>query len=60
MESSEEVTIVVKTRSSLIEKLTKNFKENHSYYAPCVLAIPVKFAEKDYAEWMLREISPDA
>ncbi|MFA6636712.1 MAG: divalent-cation tolerance protein CutA [Candidatus Omnitrophota bacterium] len=56
-ESSEEVTMIVKTRSSLVPELARKVRECHSYETPCILAFPVGFADKEYADWILRETS---
>lgn len=57
IENSKEALVLAKTRSSLFDKLSKKVKENHSYDLPCILAIPVKHAEKEYAKWVISETS---
>ncbi|HPN72698.1 MAG TPA: divalent-cation tolerance protein CutA [Candidatus Omnitrophota bacterium] len=57
VERSEESVIVLKSRTSLFEKLSKKIKENHSYDLPCIVSIPLKNADRDYSEWVLRETS---
>lgn len=57
VETSEEATLVVKTVSFLYEELAKRVREEHSYDLPCIVAIPVLYAEKKYEEWIKRETS---
>jgi periplasmic divalent cation tolerance protein len=58
LERTEETVMVVKTTASHVKKLTRKVKEAHSYDLPCILAFPVKYSDKDYSEWVLRETLP--
>ncbi|MEX0760407.1 MAG: divalent-cation tolerance protein CutA, partial [Tistlia sp.] len=37
-----EAVLIVKTRSSLIEAVTRFVQERHSYDCPCVVALPIE------------------
>lgn len=54
-ETSREATIILKTREALLPQLNKAIREVHSYSCPCVVAIPVIYADKDYGEWIRKE-----
>lgn len=55
VECSEEVTILFKTRSVLVHKLSEMIKKQHTYDLPCILSVPIDHADKDFAEWIKRE-----
>ncbi|MFH1394598.1 MAG: divalent-cation tolerance protein CutA [Candidatus Omnitrophota bacterium] len=59
MQNDTEAVLVLKTKESLLEKVRAAVKELHSYECPCFLAIPVIYADKQYAEWMLRNMTND-
>ena len=50
-----EAGLILKTRESLLPELDKAVKELHSYSCPCVIAVPVIYADKDYADWIVSE-----
>lgn len=54
-EKGQEATLLIKTKESLLPELSKTIKESHSYSCPCILALPVIYADKDYADWIIRE-----
>jgi periplasmic divalent cation tolerance protein len=47
--------LVLKTREVLLPALEKAVKEVHRYSCPCILALPVVHASKEYEEWILGE-----
>ena len=50
-----EYALLVKTRKSLIPKLTKIVKALHSYDCPCVVALPIEGGSSDYLKWIAQE-----
>ena len=54
-ETSEEATLVLKTKESLLEDMTGAIKEMHSYSCPGIVAIPIIFADEEYAQWIVSE-----
>lgn len=54
-ETSSEATLVIKTKESLLSELEEEIKKIHSYSCPCIAALPIVYASKDYAKWIARE-----
>ena len=55
VERGEEVTMIVKTRASLAEKVGTAVKEMHSYATPAILIIPIESVDPDYHAWIVAE-----
>lgn len=47
-----EAILIVKTRNSLLEKLTDRVKSLHTYTCPCIVAIPISGGNTDYLGWI--------
>lgn len=47
-----EVALVLKTRSSLFDKLAARIKSLHSYETPCIVAWPIEAGTDDYLGWV--------
>jgi periplasmic divalent cation tolerance protein len=60
IERGEEVVMIIKTRSSLAERVRGSVKEMHSYSTPAFLVIPPESVDQSYLEWLLNETKPDA
>ena len=54
-EESSEAVLILKTREALLPALEKAVKEAHSYSCPCIVALPVIHAAREYEEWIVRE-----
>jgi periplasmic divalent cation tolerance protein len=50
-----ETALILKTRSELVEPLTKRVKELHSYDCPCVVALPIAGGNPDFLQWIADE-----
>jgi periplasmic divalent cation tolerance protein len=50
-----ETVLILKTRSELVEPLTKRVKELHSYDCPCVVALPIAGGNPDFLQWIAEE-----
>jgi periplasmic divalent cation tolerance protein len=50
-----EASLILKTRSDLIERLTARIKQLHSYDCPCVVAMPIAAGNPAYLDWIVRE-----
>jgi periplasmic divalent cation tolerance protein len=50
-----ETALILKTRSELVEALTKRVKELHSYDCPCVVALPITGGNPDFLRWIAEE-----
>jgi len=59
MQSDNEAVIILKTKESLLPELKKKVKELHSYSCPCFLAIPVVYADEEYAAWMNDQLAEE-
>jgi len=51
-QKEKETVLVIKTREDLLPEVEKNIKKNHSYSCPCIVALPIVYASKDFAEWI--------
>ena len=55
VERGEEVTMIIKTRASLAEKVGTAVKEMHSYATPAILVIPIESVDPNYHAWIVAE-----
>ena len=55
VERGEEVTMIVKTRASLAEKVRAAVRQMHSYTTPAILVIPLENVDPDYHAWIEAE-----
>jgi len=53
IERGEEVVMLIKTRSSLAERVSTAVKEMHSYATPALLVIPIESVDQGYLDWLL-------
>jgi len=56
LDAAAESLLVVKTRASALDEVIKCVKEVHSYQVPEIIALPVIGGNKDYLEWIAREV----
>jgi len=54
--NSGEVVLIVKTLKKNFRKIEKEVKKLHSYTIPCILEIPITRGNKDYLNWLEKEI----
>jgi periplasmic divalent cation tolerance protein len=50
-----EVAIVLKTDSTLVERLTARIKALHSYTVPCIVALPIVAGNPEFLRWIGEE-----
>jgi len=55
IQKEKEVVVIFKTREELFPSLEARIKELHSYDTPCIVALPVTAASKDYLQWIFGE-----
>jgi periplasmic divalent cation tolerance protein len=60
IERGEEVVMIIKTRSSLAERVSTAVKEMHSYATPALLVIPIESVDRGYLDWLMAETAPAA
>ncbi len=58
IEEAEEVVLIAKTRSDLVDALTRAVKELHSYQVPCIVAVPILGGNADFLAWIEDETRP--
>ena len=49
---AEEVSLILKTRADLVERLVAAIKERHSYDCPCVVALPISGGNPQFLDWI--------
>ncbi len=55
IERGEEVVMIIKTRASLAERVSKAVKADHSYTTPAIMVVPVEQVDAPYLAWLLAE-----
>ena len=50
-----ECSMIVKTSKSKVKSAIKFIVKKHSYDCPAVTAFPIKFAHKDFKNWIIKE-----
>jgi len=56
MEKSQEWLCVVKTKKNLYKTIEKAIKNIHPYELPEIIAVPIIEGNKDYFQWMDKEL----
>lgn len=56
IENSKEFLCIIKTKKELYEEIEKEIKKIHPYEIPEIIAIEILNGNKDYFEWMEKEI----
>jgi len=56
VEQAEEVLLIGKTRADLFDALAQRVKELHSYECPCIVAVSIVAGDRDYLDWVAREV----
>ncbi|MEZ5648234.1 MAG: divalent-cation tolerance protein CutA [Alphaproteobacteria bacterium] len=55
IETSEEVVVIAKTQTDLVDRLTQRVKSLHDYTIPCIIAIPIHGGNSDFQRWIYQE-----
>jgi periplasmic divalent cation tolerance protein len=53
-----EIALILKTRSELVDQVTARVKALHSYSVPCVVALPIGAGNPDFLAWIEAETAP--
>jgi len=56
IEQSDEIPLMLKTRSDLFDRLAARVKALHTYEVPCIVAMELTDIEPAYAAWLEQEI----
>ena len=52
VEQSEEVQMIIKTRTELFEPLRQFIRSHHPYQVPEIVGLPVVMADEEYLSWI--------
>jgi len=55
VERGEEVVMIIKTRASLVERVSTAVKDGHPYTTPALVVLPVERVDPAYLDWLLAE-----
>ena len=59
IDNAREVLLIIKTKASQLSRLIDLVKDIHPYEVPEVIALPIIDGNRDYLEWIDREIGED-
>jgi len=48
----EEVSLILKTRTDLVDRVVEMVKEIHSYDCPCVVSLPITGGNPGFLDWI--------
>lgn len=57
IESSEEVVLILKTKTALFKPVEERIAALHSYEVPCILGFEINQIHESYKRWMEEEVS---
>ena len=62
VQDDQEVLLIVKTATGMLENLSTRIQQLHSYELPEVIALPIAAGSEDYLNWIDEQtgLSPDA
>jgi periplasmic divalent cation tolerance protein len=49
---ADEVSLILKTRADLVDRLVAAIKERHSYDCPCMVALPISGGNQQFLDWI--------
>ena len=55
VETDNEMLLMAKTKTSLVEQVAAHVEEKHPYDVPEVIAVPVDAGSDAYMDWVVRE-----
>ena len=59
LDSAGESLLIVKTKKARLPDVVKSVKKLHSYEVPEIIALPVVGGNRDYLDWLGREVKSD-
>lgn len=57
LDSAQESLLLVKTEASLLNEIVRLVREIHSYEIPEIIALPIIGGNRDYLEWVGKNVS---
>ena len=58
VEEGEEVAMIMKTRSSLVDEVIKEVQKVHTYEVPCIVSYKMEKGLQGYLDWLDAETGP--
>ena len=55
VQEGREAVVIAKTRTDLVDELTRAVKDIHSYDVPCVATLPLEGGNPDFLNWIYDE-----
>jgi periplasmic divalent cation tolerance protein len=55
-ETSQEVLLLIKTKTSIYKKVEETILKNHPYEVPEIICLPITQGSKIYLNWIAREV----
>jgi len=55
LQTEQEIVLILKTRTDLVDPLTEWITLNHPYTVPCILQIPVHSGNEPYLKWLVEQ-----
>jgi periplasmic divalent cation tolerance protein len=52
LEENSEAVLILKTRSSMVDRVVERVKRQHSYTCPCVVSWHIESGNPDYLQWL--------
>ena len=56
VDSAQESLLIVKTKALVLNQIVNLVKEHHSYDVPEIIALPIIGGNRDYLEWLGKEV----
>ena len=60
LDSAQESLLIVKTKASVLNEIVSLVREIHSYDIPEIIALPIIGGNRDYLEWIDKEVKQGA
>ena len=57
LDSAQECLLIIKTTASLLTEIINTVKGIHSYTVPEIIALPIIGGNRDYLDWIDKEVS---
>lgn len=55
VETGQEVVLIAKTKSSLVDEVTATIKQEHGYEVPCVVSVEITGGNPEFLAWIHEE-----
>jgi periplasmic divalent cation tolerance protein len=55
VQSESEVSMILKTKAELVDRVIARVKALHSYDCPCVIALPIVAGHQEFLNWIDKE-----